>query len=81
MAGRSGSRWNPKEERTVAESRLIGLSKPQRLVLERASEDIWATASELGTTTAATRTLVKRGLLLSNLVNGELCFKLRRSKK
>jgi hypothetical protein len=71
------NRYFWKEERTIRQAKLVGLTKPQRLVLTRVSIDIWVTASELGTTMATVRTLVKKGLLVTNMLDSELCFKAR----
>ena len=73
----SFSRAKNRGDRSIYESKLVGLTGPQKEVLQRVSTDIWVTARELGTTTATVRTLVKRGLLVTNMLDSELCFKAR----
>ena len=72
-----GRSYYAKEDRTIQQAKLVGLSKPQLKVLGMMSMDIWVTAKELGTTTATVRTLAKRGLVLTSMIDSELCFKAR----
>lgn len=76
MAG-SKRRYHAKEERTISEARLVGLSKSQRQALSRISPGIWVTAKEVATTTACLKALVKRNLMESQLIGTELCYRLK----
>lgn len=77
MADKVIRRYHGKEERTVDEARQVGLSHPQRRILKLASNEIWATARELGTSKACCNALVKRDLLVTRLIGDNLCYRLK----